>query len=164
MQVDPHSLAGWIGEKLDSLFGGIHKRWDTHVARLHSETVYLRATGTTDGSGNLDLPIGQIVPTGKRLLLERWIQWEDGQTPASVSTTGWSGIFHGPGKNPATLADFVPEKTGEQVFPRSLSYSHAEAPRFKSGEQMHLGCTGCDASTKVHVFAQGCLETVGYRS
>jgi hypothetical protein len=132
-------------------------------SRVKRETIWEGASGATDSSGNLSLPILDI-PIGKLLVLERLILWADGFDPDTVSTTGWFGLYHGRGQNPGQLADFSPQSSGAQVFPSLAEYNHNNAPRFKGGETMVGEFVGVVASTNVAVLIQACLEPVGMRS
>lgn len=154
----------WLGEKFDELFGGMHKKIDRHYELTRKETVFIACNGKTDANGDLELPFNQAVPAGKIFIFERVHQWADGKTPASVDSTGWTGLFHGPGGSIGALADYAPAATGGQVFPWLYEYNHNNAPRFKQGETPYFRCFGCIANTNISVIAQVCMESAKYRS
>lgn len=129
--------------------------------RDHAETIWEGASGKTGNNGNLSLEVYKV-PAGKRLILERVILWADGFTPASPSSVGWIGIFHGPGQNIGQLADFQPQTSGAQVFPGLAEYNHNNAPRFKGGESMYAEFFAVVASTNVSVLFQGKLVPEGH--
>lgn len=157
-------MPDWIVEiehKITEHFLGIKRAVErNHIEKL---TIWIPASNSTDSSGNLSLPVYKV-PDGKILILERLLLWMDGFDPDTVSTAGWVGIFHGPGANPGSMADFSPQSLGAQVFPSQAEYNHNNAPRFNGSDIVYAEFRGVVASTNVSVILQGCLEPEGNRS
>lgn len=157
---DNHPMLEWVDEKLHHFFGGLHKRFDAYEKRVQSDTVFFDANGGTDGSGNIDIPIGTPVPVGKMLILERVVIWADGKTPASVNAAGWWSLHHGPGASPATIMDYAPRlnAANTQTLPFILEYNHNNAPRVRGGQRIYFHGVGIITSTNLAIMIQACIE------
>lgn len=136
---------------------------------LHADTKpYIKRVArarndSTDGSGNVGINVFNV-PDNKTFFLYKLICWMDGKDPATPSTTGWIGIYHGNQNSAANLADFGPNGSGEWVFPSTFEYNSHTSPEFRQNDNLYVYVKGAVASTNVTFLAFGELEDLAAKT
>jgi hypothetical protein len=121
------------------------------------------ATGTTDGSGNLDLVIYRV-PVGFQFITTR-VNVEDGtHTPGAGFTgaTSWIGLMRGDKWMPGSLVDFwpVPAAGNAVIIPIQFTDGSSEAAVFRGGETIGLHIATGPVSSDIWVRIQGLMEPI----
>jgi len=140
-----------------------HELFTDFLRKIHKREVYEQVSGTTDASGNLDLPLFQC-PQGYNFAATR-VNIEGGAfTPASgfSNANAWLALIRGLKFGVGSILDFGPAAAGGVIIPSIFSTSDSHAPRISGGEwiTLHIVGTAGFANTSVWVRTQGRLESL----
>jgi hypothetical protein len=128
---------------------------------LDNRLVIEYASGSTDGSGNLDLKLF-TVPMGYAFYATR-INIEGGAfTPASPfsAATAWLALIRGTNFGVSSILDFGPAAASGTIIPSIFSTSRNHAPALRGGEILTLHIVGSAtlANTSIWARCQGFLD------
>jgi hypothetical protein len=128
------------------------------------------ASGNTDASGNLWLPI-YACAAGQQFRLHRAVVEAQGSSPTSPSSAGWYGFYASdsdiaPGGTftnigdvlQGSLKDFAPATAGGPTFPAVFTDNSMQAAEVRGPKHLILVVVGGPATKRITVNYQGSLR------